>query len=298
MRGIVTVLNTPFTDEDRVDYAALQRHALIAVEAGVAGFLVPAMAAEVLQLNADEREGMVRAVVEAAKDRVPVVGGASAPSQDERRRHAERLAALGCDVVLVSQPFHAEEQYVRDLGEIASTARLPIMVQDWDAGGPGVPIPAILAAFSAVNEFRYLKVETANAGKKYTALKAATGGRLHVSGGWAVSQLIEALDRGVDAFMPTALHRIYVGIFDRYHSGDRAGAIDLFRRVLPILAFANQNLEISVHFFKRLLWRQGVYPTPLLRNAADPLDGFQTRIADELIELAGELESELAAKPA
>lgn len=294
MQGIVTVLNTPFTDENRVDYGALQRHTLIAVEAGVAGFLVPAMAAEVLQLQADEREGMVRAVVEAAHGKVPVVGGASAPSQDERRRHAERLAELGCDVVLVSQPYETPEQYVRDIGEIASTARLPIMIQDWDANGPGVPIPAIVAAFSAIDEFRYLKVETADAGKKYTALMAATDGRLHVSGGWAVSQLIEALDRGVDAFMPTALHRVYVGIFDRYHSGDRPGAVDLFRRVLPILAFANQNLETSIHFFKRLLWRQGVYPTPLLRNPANPLDAFQTRIADELIDLARELESALA----
>ena len=65
--------------------------------------------------------------------------------------------------------------------------------------------------------------------------------------------LIEALDRKVDAFMPTGLHRAYVTIFKRYASGDRDGAMALFHRLLPILAFSNQHLEHSIHFFKRLL---------------------------------------------
>lgn len=294
MQGIVTVLNTPFGENGGVDYGALARHAQVAADAGVAGILVPAMAAEVSKLAPDERDAMVRAVADALGGRIPVVGGASAPTQTERLRNAERLAALGCGVVLVSQPYESEAQYVREIGDVAAAAGLPVMIQDWDAAGSGVPIPAILAAFEAVSRFRYLKVETADAGHKYTALKRATGGRLHVSGGWAVSQLIEALDRGVDAFMPTALHRAYVGIFDLYRAGDREAAIALFRRVLPILAFANQNLEISIHFFKRLLWRQGIYPTPLLRDPAGLLDEFQERIADELIELAMTLDAELA----
>jgi 4-hydroxy-tetrahydrodipicolinate synthase len=241
---------------------------------------------------------MVRAVVDALGSRIPVVGGASAPTQAERLRNAERLAGLGCDVVLVSQPYKSEATYIREIREVEQAAGRALMIQDWDAAGSGVPIPAILGAFEAVPEFRYLKVETADAGHKYTALKRATGGRLHVSGGWAVSQLIEALDRGVDAFMPTALHRAYVAIFDRYRAGDRSGAVELFRRLLPILAFANQNLEISIHFFKRLLWRQGIYPTPLLRNPSALLDKFQERIADELIELAMSLDAELTGEVA
>jgi dihydrodipicolinate synthase/N-acetylneuraminate lyase len=293
LRGIVTVLNTPFTETDAVDYAALARHATRAVEAGVAGFLVPALAAEVGKLTEDERHGMVRTVVETVRRQVPVIGGASAGTQAERLRNAERLAALGCDVVLVSQPYVSQEQYVREIGEIAAASGLPIMIQDWDASGPGVPVPAIAAAFATVDRLKYLKVETADAGQKYTALKRATGGRLHVSGGWAVAQLIEALDRGVDAFMPTALHPVYVGIVDRYRAGDRDAAVALFRRVLPILAFANQNLELSIHFFKHLLWRQGLYPTPRLRAPASCPDEYQRRVMDELVELAVALEDEV-----
>lgn len=293
MRGVVTVLNTPFAADGSVDAAALARHAKLALDAGVAGFLVPALTAEVQKLTAPERDAMLRAVVGTVAGRVPVIGGASAPTQAERLAYATRAAELGCDIVLVNLPYESDAQYRREIGEIAEASRRDVMVQDWDAAGTGVPLLAILAAFAAIPAFRYLKIETANAGPKYTALKDATGGKAHVSGGWAVMQLIEALDRGVDAFMPTALNPIYVEILRRHSSGDRDGAVALFRRVLPVLAFSNQGLEHSILFFKRLLWRQGVYPTPDLRAPAGSFDAHQSRIADELIDFAMALEKEL-----
>jgi len=293
LRGIVTVLNTPFGEDGTVDFAALERHADYAIEAGVAGFLIPGFAAEVLALSSDERSGMVKTVVDVARGRAQVVGGASAPTQDERCRNAERLAGLGCDIVLANLAWTSDEQYADEIRGLAKASGRDLMIQDFDANGPGVPVPAIADAFAQIPAFRYLKVETFDAGPKYTALKLATEGRLHVSGGWAVMQLIEALDRKVDAFMPTGLHRAYVTSFKRYTSGDRDGAVNLFHRLLPILAFSNQHLEHSIHFFKRLLWRQGIYPTPALRNPAHAFDAHHQRIADELIEKAMRIETEL-----
>ncbi len=295
LKGIVTSLNTPFASDGSVALAGLARHVEVALDAGVVGFLVPALAAEVQKLAPDERDAIVRTVVATAGGRASVVGGASAPTQAERCRHAGRLAELGCDIVLVNMPFESQDQYVSDIAGVARAAGTPVMIQDWDASGSGAPLPAILAAFEAVDAFGYLKIETANAGQKYTALKQATGGKAHVSGGWAVMQLIEALDRNVDAFMPTAFNIVYVAILRKYAAGDRDGAIALFRRLLPVLAFSNQSLEISILFFKRLLWRQGIYPTPDLRAPAPAFDDYQLRVADELIALVIALEAELAA---
>jgi 4-hydroxy-tetrahydrodipicolinate synthase len=131
------------------------------------------------------------------------------------------------------------------------------------------------------------------AGVKYSEVIEATGGRLHVSGGWAVGQLIEGLDRGVHAFMPTALHRCYVAIYQRHAAGDRAGAEALFRKLLPILAFSNQHLDISIHFFKRLLHAQGVYATPRVRDPILPFDTHHERIAGDLIDRAIAMEQAL-----
>lgn len=294
LRGIVTVLNTPFTAANEVDAAALRRHVRVALDAGVAGFLIPGMASEVDKLSAAERDLLVDTVLSEAKGRACVIGGASAASSAERVRLSQRLVAAGCDGVLVSIPYESDEQYTRAVHEVADTAPPFLMLQDWDARGYGVPVPKLVNLFETVEAVRAVKVEVVPAGRKYSELLAATGGRLHVSGGWAVMQIIEAMDRGVHAFMPTALHRIYVAIHRLHQAGQRDAARALFDRVLPVLAFSNQHLDISIHFFKRLLHAQGIYPTPAVRPPILPFDERHARIADELVARAIALEKEIA----
>ncbi len=294
MPGIITVLNTPFTDDDSIDIDGLRNHVSYALDAGVAGFLVPAMAAEVGKLSAMERETMVRTVLETVGGRVPVIGGASAPTAEERLNTAWELIELGCDGILVSIPYETEVQYAKDVQAIADQRPPFLMLQDWDATGSGVPVPLIARLFDEVESFRCLKVEVVNAGVKYSALLEATKGRLHVSGGWAVMQMVEALDRGVHAFMPTGLHEVYARIFAWYQVGRRDDARALFSRLLPVLAFSNQHLDISIHFFKRLLHRQGIYATDRARPPILPFDAHHERVADELIKHAMRLMRECA----
>jgi 4-hydroxy-tetrahydrodipicolinate synthase len=194
----------------------------------------------------------------------------------------------------VSLPYENDEQYCGAVQAVAEAAPPFLMLQDWDARGYGVPVPTLVRLFETVDAVRAVKVEVVPAGRKYSELLAATGGRLHVSGGWAVMQMIEALDRGVHAFMPTALHRTYVTIHRLHQAGRREAARELFDRVLPVLAFSNQHLEISIHFFKRLLHAQGIYPTPGVRPPILPFDETHARVADELIARALALETELA----
>ena len=295
LRGVVTVLNTPFTREDTVDLGSLRRNVDRALRAGVAGFLVPAMAGEVGKLSAAERLEMVGAVLDQCAGRVPVIGGASAPADSERRELARRLIALGCPGVLVNIPFEDEEQYRRQVEAVASLGPGFLMLQDWDFQGFGVPVELVARLFRDIPCFRALKVEVAPAGVKYTRVLEATEGRLHVSGGWAVMQLIEALDRGVHAFMPTGMHELYVRIYRLYTEDRRADAESLFERLLPVLAFSNQHLDISIHFFKRLLHAEGVYATDRVRQPILPFDTVHCRRADELIRRVRSLSEEVAA---
>jgi dihydrodipicolinate synthase/N-acetylneuraminate lyase len=208
-------------------------------------------------------------------------------------RLARQLVAAGCDGVLVSIPYEDDERYAAAVREVADTAPPFLMLQDWDPHGYGVPVATLVRLFETVEAVRAVKVEVVPAGRKYSELLAAAGGRLHVSGGWAVMQMIEALDRGVHAFMPTALHAVYVRIYRLHAAGDRQGARNLFEQVLPILAFSNQHLDISIHFFKRLLHAQGIYPTPAVRSPILPFDSAHERVAQEFIARACALEAEL-----
>jgi len=293
LRGIITVLNTPFTDDDQLDLPGLRRNVALALEAGVAGFLVPAMASEVDKLTSAERLLLVETVLDAVRYRTPVIGGASASTQQERLRIAELLIGRGCEGILVSIPYEGEETYMQSVRELAALRPGFLMLQDWDATGWGLPIPLIVRLFEEIDVFRCLKIEVVPAGVKYSNVLEATGGRLHISGGWAVTQMIEGLDRGVHAFMPTAMHRIYTRIYALYTAGQRKAARELFARILPVLSFSNQHLDISIHFFKRLLHAQGVYSTPRVRQPILPFDAFHERTAEELIHQVLNLERNL-----
>lgn len=283
LTGIVTVLNVPFRENDTVDYDALARNVADAVGAGVSGFLVPAMASEVEALSEEERDGIVRTVVTSAAGAALVVGGASAVSTDERRRWVERVMSAGCDAALVAVPYRDSQTWEAAVRDVAQTG-VPLVIQDWDAAGYGAPVDAIARLFDELPAFQSIKIEVVPAGVKYTQVLDACDHRIHVAGGWAVTQMIEALDRGVDAVMPTGMHRIYTEIVRRYAAGDRDGARELFDRIAPVLAFSNQHLDISIYFFKRLLYRQGIYPTARCRAPAQTFDTYHQRIADELID--------------
>jgi len=293
MRGIITVLNTPFTADDQLDLRGLKANIQNAIDADVAGFLVPALASEVDSLSGDERAEVIEAVVTESAGRVPVIGGTGAASQSARVLLARRAIELGCSGVLVNMPLEDEATFERDLLEIDSLEPGFIMLQDWDPVGTGMPVPFIARLFERIPRFTWLKIEVIPAGPKYSEVIERTSGELRVAGGWAVMQMIEALDRGVDAFMPTGMHRIYTTIFQLYVSGDRDVARDLFDRVLPVLAFSNQRLDISIAFFKRLLHAQGVYATDRCRASVPALDEIQSRIADELVSKVIAITSEL-----
>jgi 4-hydroxy-tetrahydrodipicolinate synthase len=172
-----------------------------------------------------------------------------------------------------------------------------LMIQDLEWGGPGLKVDQIVELFDVLEPFRCIKVETVPAGSKYSAILQGTNGRLNVSGGWAATQLIEALDRGVHAFMPGGLHWIMVEIVKRYAAGDRNSARSLFDRLLPILAWQNQHIDVSNQFLKLLAVRQGIFTTARLRAPIVAFDEHHRRVADELVEAAMELHAEIGWRP-
>ena len=293
LHGIVTVLNTPFTYADKIDFHALEGNVREALDAGVVGFLVPAMASEVQSLTVGERLAMVECVLKTTEGKVPVFAGTASSSFDEAKDMLLAYQDLGCKHVLIQLPFVDEKQFKDDFLGLADCGPEVIMLQDWDAAGYGLPDHLIMDLFETVASFRCLKVETKAAGSKYSHMLKLSNGKLHVSGGWAVNQMLEGLRRGVHTFMPTGMHWIYTKIFRDFHGGNQKEATALFNEILPILAFSNQYLDMSIHFFKRLLWKQGIYSTPNIRQALLPFDDIHRDIADDLIQKVMGIESRI-----
>ncbi|MEK7205285.1 MAG: dihydrodipicolinate synthase family protein, partial [candidate division NC10 bacterium] len=209
-------------------------------------------------------------------------------------RHAQTQGATG---ILAQAPETIAGDGTRLREYFHTLARgvdLMLMIQDLDWHGGGMDLSLICELFEELPTFRCIKVETVPAGPKYSRILAATGGRLHVSGGWAVAQMLEGLDRGVHAFMPEgSMVAIYRAIMARHLAGDREGARLLFERLLPILAFVKQHIDISIQFFKRVLVAKGIFRTSAVREPILRFDDIQEGVAAGLVTRVLELERSL-----
>lgn len=300
-RGIVPVLQTPFDERDALDEASLAALVQSAVSSGAQGLLAPVVASEVGWLRSEERQRIVRLAAACAAGRVPLIVGASADDPRECAAHARLVPEVGAAAFLVAVPArlygHPEGilAFFRDV--VRETGDLPLLIQDLEFQGPGMELDTLRALQGALDSLVGFKIETLPAGPKYTAVREALGEGCYVAGGWAVPQAIEALDRGVDALMPeSSMVSVYAAVDRAHRTGDRERALALFRRLLPVLAFSNQEIATSVAFFKRLLVRKGLFRTARMRLPFR-WDRFTERIADELIEHYLALEAEVAAAP-
>ena len=296
LSGVVAIPQTPFDDHDRIDLGSFARGVADRLAAGVDGLLYPVVASEVSHLTSSEREAVTLAILEQAGGQVPVIIGASADDARTARSLAEFAMAHGAAGVLVQAPVALLRDEAATMAYFRTVCEAPIdmlMIQDLEWNGPGLPVSTIVRLFDELEPFRCIKVETVPAGSTYSAILEATHGRLNVSAGWAVPQLIEALDRGIHAVTPGGLHWVIVEVVRRYRAGDRAAARALFDRLLPILGWQNQHIDISNQFLKLLAVRQGIFAGGAVRQPVVPFDAYHRRIADELIEEAVVLHAEI-----
>jgi 4-hydroxy-tetrahydrodipicolinate synthase len=301
LAGVVAVPQTPFDERNRLDLDSLARGVDDRLAAGVDGLLYPVVASEVSRLTATERRVATRAVLERTAGRVPVIVGATSDDPRQVRAIAEDALENGATGILVGAPtaiLRDEPATLRFFREVCESRMPMLMIQDLEWNGPGLPVATIARLFDELEPFRCIKVETVPAGTKYTAILTATGGRLNVAAGWAVPYLIEALDRGVHVVTPGGLHWVIADVVRRYRRGDRPAARELFERLLPILGWQNQHIDISNQFLKLLAVRQGIFACAALRRPEIAFDAAHRRIADELIEAAQDLHAEIGWHPA
>jgi len=229
----------------------------------------------------DEKRLVAKTFVDHAAGDLPVIVGCSSTHQRDRLALAAMARELGAPAMLCQAPAGLRaDVLVAQMAELAQVGPSLLMLQDLDFGGPGLALSDIAQLHRCLPAFQALKIEVALPGPKYSAVLAATaaaGASLHVSGGWAAAQMMEALHRGVHAFIPTAMDRIYVEIFRRFAQGDEPGARQLHSQLAPVLAFSNQHLDISIRFFKHLRHREGLFATPNCRAGVAALDEHQMR---------------------
>jgi 4-hydroxy-tetrahydrodipicolinate synthase len=296
LHGVVPIINTPFDQNLEIDIPSLERLLERGIAEGIAGCIVPAVASEVSKLSPEERRLLVETVVAISGKRIQVIAGASSEDLEESRELARHALRIGCSGVLCRVPSRLEsndEGILQFFTELAGTGVEMLMIQDLSWNGYGMKLDLILRMFETIPAFRCLKIETVPAGIKYTQVLQATDGTLNVSAGWALPQMIEALDRGVHGFNTTAINKPFQRIYQLHHSQARDEAMVLFDRVVPYLAWAHQHIDISIQFLKRYCKQRGLFTTANVRPPILPYDDHHERCGAELIAKVMAIEDEL-----
>ena len=287
LRGILPIINTPWTEDDQVDYLSLERLMEVSIKDGISGCILPAVASEVSKLSADERKTFVEEVIRMADGRVHVTAGVSDPDVRRAQRLAEHAVEARADGVLCAVPMDIveEKSRVKEFFHKLAKVDMPmLMIQDLHWSGYGMSLDTITEMWEEIDIFRCLKLETVPGGYKMTQIIEATGDLMPIGTGWSLPQLIEALDRGTKFMTTTAINKPFVHILRLYDAGKRLEAINLFNQTLPYLAWAHQHIDISIHFYKHYCYRRGLFSTVRDRDPILPFDEYHVRIANELID--------------
>ena len=287
LQGIFPVVPTLFTARNELDLAGQRRVIRFALAAGAHGLVFPGVASEYSHLSLPEREQLLALVAAETAGKVPLVGGASAPTAADviaagsiamkhGIRHLMIMApvGLGADVAAHRTFFQQVAAGLPGAEIILQNAPVPT--------GAGLSAKAIIEIAASIPAITYIKEETLPSGPAITALRAAAVPSVRgVFGGGGARYIIDELDRGACGAMPAVeLTDLHVALWSAYASGDRAQARRLYRLSLPLLvAQAIYRMRLT----KLVLAQRGIADAQHVRAPLPEMDAFARRDVDTML---------------
>lgn len=269
--GIVPVVPTPFTAEEAVDWAALGGLIEFAIACGASAVCLPAYGSEFYKLSEAERLRLVEEAVAAARGRIPVVAQVNYPSARQAAEVARACASAGAAAISTAVPRLfplGEADLARYFGRLLEAIDVPLLMQDFNPGGPTVRPEFVRDLHRSHPHFRYVKLEEPLMAAKVARILEETSGGVGVLTGWGGMYLLELADTGIAGAMPgLALADLLDRVFRLARAGRKAQAAEVFEGLLPQIVYSLQNLELYHHAEKSLLQARGVLAGAHVREA-------------------------------
>lgn len=288
IHGIVPVLPTPFHPDESLDLGSLRRLVDFCVEEHFTACCLPAYASEFYKLDMQERYMLVETAVKAAAGNIQVIAQSNHFAAFHAAEIAKRNEELGADVISVAVPrlFEISERDVFGfLAKVLEATELPVLVQDFNPGGPTIGGDTARRLHQSYPHFRYLKLEQPLMAPKVVEILEATGGEVQVLEGWGGMYLLEGMAAGASGAIPgLAVADVQQDIYELAADGDMDAATDLFERILPFLVFSLQNMELFLHIEKTMLVRRSLLAHATVRAATLTPDPDTVQHAEFLME--------------
>jgi 4-hydroxy-tetrahydrodipicolinate synthase len=283
-QGIFPIVQTPYTDDGKVDFEILAKEAAFLDKTGVHGIVWPQRASQYQHLSFEERIEGAETIVKAAKGLRPaVVIGVQGPDTETAVRYARHAEKSQPDAI-IALPTRDDGEF--DLNEVAAYYKaigkacgLPLFVQTTG----NMSVEFVLQMARDIPTLRFVKDEAGNplvrleefaAGDKAKTLRVFTGSHGR--------NLPDEMMRGVAGNMPAASWAdLYVKVWDGWRAGRRKEALETFSK---LLLFVSQTTAYGFAAMHYVLHLRGVFPNWRARGDVPPLDDLAREALRETFE--------------
>jgi 4-hydroxy-tetrahydrodipicolinate synthase len=229
---------------------------------------------------------VVTEAVAQAADRIPVIGQVNYPSAQQAAETATFLQESGVAAIAAAVPRMfgmAEKDLFRYFDRLLAVLEIPLIIQDFNPGGPTISPGFILNLHRAYPHFRYVKLEDPLMGTKVRAIREITQDEVGVIEGWGGMYMMELIPAGICGVMPgLGLTDLLVRVFQLVKQGNREEAYPVFQGVLPQIVFCLQHLELFHHAEKLLLESRGILSQVAVRELRMELEESDREYIDFL----------------
>ena len=266
LTGIVPIVAAPFTETGEVDYESLRGLIQHLAKAGCNGLTLFGIAGEYYKLSDEEQLKMADVMVEECqKANIMSVISITQHSTKSAIERAQYVESIGADCLMLLPPFFLKPSgadLYNHLKAVCQSVKIPIMVQ-YAPEQTGVAI-----ASNGFNK-NFIKARRLTKYDRYISsfLKLVDTENTKVLVGNAGYQMIETFERGAIGAMPgCSLAELYIKIYRAYTQGKKEEAVALHNRLLPLLNHIRQNVEMIIHYEKKILAMRGIIASDYCRT--------------------------------
>jgi 4-hydroxy-tetrahydrodipicolinate synthase len=260
LSGSITALATPFTGAGDVDPGAWRRLLGQQLEGGTQVLVVAGSTGEAAALDDAEYDALLRAAVEIAAGKVPVVAGTGLSNTRKTIEQTRRAAALGADAALVVTPPYVRPTQAGLLAHfraVADDGRLPVLLYNVPGRTGSDMLPETTAALASHPRICGIK-EARNDPERMQQLLPLRGEDFVVLSGddpTAARAMLAGAD-GVVSVASNVLPRAMRRLCDLARAGRSDAALELHARLAPCFDFL--AVEPNPIPLKALLARDGI----------------------------------------
>lgn len=268
LTGAITALVTPFKNE-AVDFDDLRKLTEFQIKSGIHGLVPVGTTGESPTLSYEEHMDVIRAVIETARRRVPVIAGTGSNSTHEAVELTRLSHEAKADAMLVVAPYYnkpSQEGLYRHFATIAEQTDRPIILYSIPGRcGIEISVPVVERLRKKYSHVAYIK-EAGGSVDRVDQLKQALGKDLTVLSG-DDSLTLPFMSVGAEGvisvasnLLPKEVAQLTLAALDN----DFAKAAKIHRKLYPV--FKALFVEPNPVPVKTALARAGRISSPFVRS--------------------------------